>query len=70
MTNLELALSCAPPALAILLQLCPIPNDRWIRSQAASATTSHGLPGAATTVIRETTRGSITISGMAPTIVA
>jgi hypothetical protein len=70
MTGLELALSCAPPALAILLQLFPIPNDRWIASQAGSAAASHGLPGPAATVIRETTRGSITISSMAPTIVA
>lgn len=70
MTDLGLALSCVPPTLAILLQKFSIPNDRSIASQASAAAAAHHLPAAAAVVIRETARGSLAVSSMAPTIIA
>jgi hypothetical protein len=70
MTLLELIQNCVPPGLAIVLQKYPIPSDRWIETQAADAKRAKELSDAATRTVRETARGTVAVSSMAPTIVS
>lgn len=66
----DLVLACGPPLLAILIQLFPIPNDRWLAREASNAQSTRRFPLAAATVIRETAKGAVAVAGLTPTLIS
>jgi hypothetical protein len=59
-----------PPALAVLLQLCPIPSDKYLDQTSRSRQRKEQLPDEAAAVINGSTQGALAIASFVPTFLS
>lgn len=66
----DLVIAAVPPALAILLQLFPIPSDRYLDNAARERQRRGGLPLEAGDMILGTVKGALSIAAFVPTMMS
>jgi len=65
----DLILACMPPVLAIIMQMLPFPNKRWLTNNAVGEQTRRRLPASAAVAMREMTSGALAVAGILPAVV-
>jgi hypothetical protein len=70
MRSADFVLAVVPPALAIVLQVFPIPSDRYIDAKARELQVRAGLPLPAADMILGNTKGALALAAFAPTVMS
>jgi hypothetical protein len=70
MTRSELLFALTTPSIAVILEKLRIPSDEYLAAKAEDRRKRAGLPTAAADMIREMSKGAVSMSSAAPTMVS